>query len=259
MIKLGEYNTLEVIRKSDLGYMLSDEKIEILMHYRQSNKELEIGELVTVFVYADKEKRLTATMQEPFCDLEKPGFVSVVNIIEGSGVFVNINTPKDIFISKDYLPYNSTFWPKIDDVLFIRLKKKGDSLVGKPLNRFEIDEQKSPTHYAELEQVDGYVYHVTENGISIVTKDVVSIFVPKTQLRGTFRLGEMVNVTITKVSSDACYGTLNQHKEILMDEDKDLILNYLRKNGGVINLTSKSSAEEIEAALHISRKAFKRA
>ena len=43
MINLGKYNKLKVVRKSDLGYMLTDGTDEILMHFRQATQELENG------------------------------------------------------------------------------------------------------------------------------------------------------------------------------------------------------------------------
>jgi hypothetical protein len=49
------------------------------------------------------------------------------------------------------------------------------------------------------------------------------------------------------------------HKEILMEGDKEIIINYLKNHHGVMKLTAKSSAEEVEALLGMSRKAFKRA
>ena len=106
MIKLGEYNKLTVTRKSDLGYMLTDGKDEVLLHFSQSLKEHKENDVITVFIYADKKDRLTATEIIPFATLEDAGFVEVVDIIPNAGVFVNINTPKDVFLSKDNLPFN---------------------------------------------------------------------------------------------------------------------------------------------------------
>ena len=42
----------------------------------------------------------------------------------GVGVFVDINTPKDVLISKDNLPYKESEWPNVDDTLFVSLKIK---------------------------------------------------------------------------------------------------------------------------------------
>lgn len=259
MIRLGEMNILRVVRKSDLGYMLTDGSTEILMHFKQATQELENGNEVSVFVYSDKEKRFTATMQKPKATLDMPGFVEVVEVLPKIGVFVHINTPKDVLISKDYLPYSEEEWPVVGDVLFIRLKLKGNVLVGKPLNRFEINEIKSDVCYADYEQIEGYICRITEKGIGIITIHRVYVFVPVSQYRGTIRMGQKVNVSITKSMAGECYGTLNAHKEELIDGDRQTILKYLDDHHGVMKFTSKSGAEEIERTFHMSRKAFKRA
>ena len=44
MIEIGKLNTLTVVRKSDLGYMLTDGTDEILMHFKESKKELTLEE-----------------------------------------------------------------------------------------------------------------------------------------------------------------------------------------------------------------------
>ena len=72
-------------------------------------------------------------------------------------------------------------------------------------------------------------------------------------------MGQEVNVTITKVVNGECYGTLNAHKEVLVDTDKEIILDYLKSHHGIMKLSAKSSSEEIERTLKMSRKAFKRA
>ena len=258
-MELGRYNKLKVLRKSDLGYMLTDGADEILMHFKQSLKEHADGEELDVFIYTDDKKRPTGTEQEVFVTLDKANFVKVVNKIEGSGIFVDINCPKDIFISKDYLPISEAKWPEIGDSLFVRLKIKKDILTAKPLNRFEIEEL-TEVEYAEREVKEGYVARLTDKGIGIITKDIAYVFVPLNQLRGQYRLGQEVNVTISKKIENSYYGILNQHKEELMDVDRETILEYLEKNNGILRLTAKSSSEEIAKIFpNMSRKAFKRA
>lgn len=259
MIEIGKVNNLKVIRKSDLGYMLSCGDEEVLMHYKQASKELNINEDVLVYIYTDKENRKTATMQQAVLEMGKPNFAKVVQVIPGVGVFVSNNTPKDLFVSKDYLPFDFNLWPVVDDVIFVELKLKKNALVAKPVNRFDVIALNSNVRYAELEKKDAYVLRISEKGIGLITNDLVYVFVPKHQLRKKYRLGEMVNVTITKMVDKEAYGTLNEHKEILMDTDKEIILEYLNKHHGVIRLTAKSSAEEVEKVFGISRKAFKRA
>lgn len=259
MIRLGEINNLKVIRKSNLGYMLSDGNQEVLLHFNQADSEYELDDMVSAFIYSDKSKRPTASALKPLCTITEPGFVEVVDVLPGIGVFVNINSPKDILVSKDYLPFDEKKWPIVSDKLFINLKIKKDILVGKPLNRFDIVALHKEINYAEREVVDGYVCRIADKGIGIVTADMMYVYVPNTQLRGIYRMGGKVNVTITKRINDEYYGTLNALKEELIDTDKEIILNFLKNNNGVMYLTAKSSSEEVESLLRMSRKAFKRA
>ncbi|MCR4898417.1 MAG: hypothetical protein K5892_04230 [Acholeplasmatales bacterium] len=259
MINLGEFYTLKVKRLSDLGYMLTDGHDEVLLHYGQSLKEHNVNDEVKVFIYSDKAKRLTATEETPFASLTYPGFGQVKDIISGVGIFIDINTPKDVLISKDYLPYNEQLWPEVGSKLFIKLKIKKDTLTAKPLNKYEIMDLHKNVIYEELEEVEGFVSIIVEKGIGILTSDLMYVFVPNTQLRGEHKLGEKVTVKITKALDNEYYGTLNKQKEEMIDSDKEIIIDYMKLHHGVMKLTAKSSAEEVEKALKISRKAFKRA
>ena len=144
-MKIGEYVTLKTFRKTDLGFMLTDGVEEVLLHYAQSKCEHEVGDLVTVFIYADKKKRPTATEMDVTITLGHPGFAHVVDVSE-NGVFVNINTPKDIKISKDDLGHHD-YWPQVGDTLFVNLKLKNDSLIGELPRREFIKSLKKNVMY----------------------------------------------------------------------------------------------------------------
>ncbi len=259
-MNVGVMNHLKVLRKSNLGYMLADESnTEVLMHFNEASKELEDNEEVDVFVYYDKQGRTTATMNKPVVTLEDYGFASVVETISNTGVFVDINCGKDSLVSLDYLPYDITKWPLVGDKLAIKLKIKKNSLIAKPINKFDVIKEEK-TNYAKGEKVSGYVCRVTPNGIGIFSLDFEYIFVSNKMMRDTYRLGQAVEATIINLNHYGDYNaTLNEVKEILVDTDKETILAYLKRNEGKMKFTAKSSSEEVEAAFKMSRKAFKRA
>ncbi|MDE6584068.1 MAG: hypothetical protein K2K15_01575, partial [Anaeroplasmataceae bacterium] len=252
-------NHLKVVRKTDLGYMLTEGAEEILLHYKEAVGELEPNQMVDVYIYTDKENRKTGTMAKPCLFMDQPAFVEVVDRMESTGVFVSNHMPKDLLISKDYLPYNLENWPIVGDQIFCSLKIKRGALVAKPLNRFDVLELHSPKKYLEAEQVDAYVLRVAEKGLGLISEDLVYIFVPNSQFRRSYRLGEKVLVTITKMLDSEAYGTLNEHKEVLMDIDSKTILDYLESHNGMMPLTAKSSSADVEKIFQMSRKAFKRA
>ncbi len=131
--------------------------------------------------------------------------------------------------------------------------------MAKPLNRYEIDDLKSNAKYELGSYIEAYVYRIGDAGINLVTKDMVNVFVHKSMYRENYRVGQMVVVKVIHEASSGYNGSLIEQKEKVIDSDKEILLRYLEANGGKMKLDAKSSSEEIEAKIHLSRKAFKRA
>ncbi len=259
MFKIGEINELKVVRKSDLGYMLKDSDSEVLLHFKEADKEYAVDDTIKVFVYFDSKGRPSATTNMPNATLTTAGFCKVVEVVSNLGVFVDNNTAKDVLIPLDYLHFDKMMWPDIDDTILLRLKLKKNSFVAKPLNRFEIMDLEHKKTYEKDDFVSGYVIRPGVEGVGIVSTDLSYIFVHKTHLRRVYRLGEAVTPKIIMVKKDEYNGSLIQNKEFMIDTDEEIILNYLRSHDGVMSLSAKSSSDEVLNTLKISRKAFKRA
>lgn len=257
MVEAGKFYKLKVIRKSDLGFMLSNGVDEILMHYRQAKKEYNINDEVSAFIYFDKEGRYCATTNPVKASTLKPGLCEVVNVTS-QGVFLDINTSKDVLLSTDFLPKRTNLWPCVGDSLYVILKLKRNSLVAKGVDRHTLDRFKEGTLNVN-ESYDAYVFEVNDGGYLLCTESFNYVFVPKFLTREEYHLGSKVNVKITKVTERDIYGTLVSNKENLISSDRELILDYLKKHNGRMGLTAKSSSESIESLFGISRKAFKRA
>ncbi len=261
MIAPFEFNDLTVLRKSDLGFMLTDGNTEVLLHFKEANgNEYTKGDTIKVFIYLDKEGRLNATLNEPTVTMSKPGFAEVVESVSNLGVFVNINVGKDILISKDYLPYDFNLWPEIGSKLFVELKVKKNQPSAKIVNRFEIiDNTPDDTIYHLDDIATAYVVRSGDEGVGAITEDGAYIFIHKTHLRQKYKLGETIYPKIIKVNGVEYNGTLTDNKEYMIDPDSEMLLKYIEAHGGTIPYTAKSSAQEIETEFKISRKAFKRA
>ncbi len=62
MLKIGNYNTLPVVKIVDFGvYLDGGEGREILLPRRYVGRLPEVGDKLDVFVYTDSEDRLIAT------------------------------------------------------------------------------------------------------------------------------------------------------------------------------------------------------
>ena len=96
MIKIGEYNTLEILRDTDPGLFLGDQEgNDVLLPNKYVPENFEIGEKLTVFVYLDHEERLVATTLKPYI---KPGEFALLrcNFTNKFGAFLDWNLEKDL-------------------------------------------------------------------------------------------------------------------------------------------------------------------
>ena len=259
-LAMGKYNKLKVLRESDLAFILTDGRDEIFLHKRQADGVLEIGSEVEVFLYYDNQKRITATMNKPTVDTETAAFAKVVGVNPHIGVFLDVGLIKDLLLSRDDLSFKKKEWPQVGDEILIKMKVSKNQLTAKIVPRYDVKKYLTPT--TELIEGEGYVAYcvfIAEEGVVFLTKDGHYIYVYYKNMRKTYRLGEKAYVKISKVKLDHKYnGTLILQKELMLSKDAITIKNYLETHGGKMNITDKSTPEEINEVFNMSKAAFKR-
>lgn len=261
MLKIGEYNDFIVVRKSDLGFILKKEDEEVLLHFKQAlNQELEVGDMVSAFLIKDSQNRLCATLEDVKLTVNKVGLLTVIDCKESVGLFVSINAFKDILVSRDELPHNLALWPKVGDKILVRLVLKKDRLIGKILKKEEMKELNNNFKAYELgKSYQAYVTYYSDKAVNLITEDLVHVYVPVKNFKGTYHIGQKCEIMIIGYHLDELVASLNKVKEEEVIDDEKLILDYLKACGGKMDITAKTDSERIEKEFHISRKAFKRA
>ena len=256
---------LQVERKADFGWFLTDGSEDVLLHHNEANEgtELEIGDEVTVFIYHDKQARLTATMNIPDIQIDKYGWAEVVNVQKKLGVFVNIGLSKDILVSLDDLPNIDRLWPEVGDRLYICLKTdKNDRLFGRLTTEDIIQEitVKAPLKGIRNTTVKGNVYRLLMVGSFFISEEGYRCFIHESERKEEPRLGEFVEGRVIESKED---GTLNvslfPFKQDLMEEDADIIYTYLMNRGGAMPYGDKTPPNDIQFHFGLSKGAFKRA
>ena len=97
MIKLGDYNTLRVVKRVDFGFYLDGgDEGGILLPKRYVPKGLNIGDDITVFIYLDQDEKLVATTQEPLAKVGEFAWLECAWTNE-YGAFLNWGLMKDLF------------------------------------------------------------------------------------------------------------------------------------------------------------------
>ncbi|WP_175991417.1 S1 RNA-binding domain-containing protein [Bacillus sp. Marseille-Q1617] len=259
----GTVEELYVDHEVPYGFFLTnDYEDRVLLHHSEITDEIQEGDTVKVFLYHDKDVRLTATMRIPKVQVGSYGWAEVVDKREDLGVFVNIGLPKDILVSADDLPKFLSLWPEPGDQLFMSLNRdKQDRLYGK-LATENIIEQVSRRASKEMlnAKVQGRVYRLLKVGTFFLSEQGYRCFVHENERKQEPRLGELVEGRVIDVKDD---GNLNVSflplKQDKMHDDADVILSYLHQRNGAIPFWDKSQPDEIKERFNMSKASFKRA
>ena len=97
MLKLGDYNTLRIRKRTEYGlYLDGGEEGNILLPNRYVTKDMRIGDEIEVFIYLDQEERTIATTEHP---IEKVGEFAYLECAWTNeyGAFLRWGLMKDLF------------------------------------------------------------------------------------------------------------------------------------------------------------------
>ena len=111
MLKLGEKQKLQVVKKVDFGIYLAereDDETRVLLPKKQVPEGIRIGDELTVFLYKDSKDRLISTLTEPKLTL---GGLAVLKVgqVGKIGAFLDWGLEKDLFLPyKEMTPVSYT-------------------------------------------------------------------------------------------------------------------------------------------------------
>jgi len=250
-IEPGKTYNFIVDRETEISYILKYKDEELFLHKKEAFN-ITTGMHINAFVYVDSYKRNAATMMKPLISLGTDSWLEVKSVVRELGVFLDMGINKHLILSKEYLPEDFYLWPKINDFLYVTLKSN-KRLYADFSRKYSL-ENKSVTG----NKVKGHVIKHLKEGIRILTKDLIPIFIYKDHFSNLPRIGEEVEVKIINSTEKGLYGSLEMFKEKKRIWDSEKILNELKKYGK-INLDSNSSPKCIEEKFSMSKKAFKRA
>ena len=97
MLKIGEYHTLRIKKRTDYGlYLDGGEEGNILLPNRYVTKEMRIGDEIEVFIYLDQDERTIATTEHPIAKVGELAWLECARTNE-YGPFLNWGLMKDLF------------------------------------------------------------------------------------------------------------------------------------------------------------------
>ena len=263
-IKLGDYNTLTIVKTVDFGlYLDGGDEGEILLPARYVPKDAKIGDQLEVFIYLDQDERPVATTQKPIAKVGDFAWLEVAWVNE-YGAFLNWGLMKDLFcpfreqkmrmqkgqyylvyITIDEESYRLMATAKVDKYLF-------------PTN----DEIKqTPYHvYKHSDEVEVLVWQKTDLGFKVIVDNKYQGLIYEGQIFQPLHSGDRLKAYIDHVRQDNKIDlTLQPTGRRQTEEFSDVLLHYLQENGGHCDLGDKSPSELIQDRFKVSKKVYKKA
>ena len=259
MIKIGDYNALEVKRKTNFGYFLdgktNNSKDDILLHNRLVGKnKVEVGDKVNAFIYKDSEDRPSATLIYPKATVGQIAYLKVVAHTK-IGSFIDIGLPKDILVpfkAKTYELEKGHRYP-----FYIYLDK-----TGRIAATTDIDQYLTTDHEYNIgDSVTGIVYGFQTNNSAMVCVDnKYAGLILHNEYFEDLKIGDELNLKVIKIYEDDKLGlTPRQDRKEELDILESKILSYLEGADGSMRFNDKSTPDEIAKVFNSSKKNFKRA
>lgn len=257
MLKLGEKQTLKVVKKVDFGVYLAEDassEEKVLLPIKQVPEGTDIGKEIEVFIYRDSDDRLIATTRQPHIMLGDVRMLRVKDVGR-VGAFMDWGLEKDVL-----LPFKEqTRKVKPGEEVLCAMYIDKSSRLCVTMNVYEYLLNKSP--YGKDDKVVGTVYEISDNfGAFVAVDDIYSGLIPKKELYGNIKIGDSVSARVASVKEDGRLNlSLREKAYLQMDTDAQKIYSMLEEGGGKIPFTDKSSPELIRDKTGMSKNEFKRA
>ncbi|WP_027910311.1 S1 RNA-binding domain-containing protein [Pseudomonas sp. URMO17WK12:I4] len=258
MAVIGRMNSLQVVKHTDFGLYLdggADGEILLPKRYIPKDSPSEVDDWLNVFVYLDSEDKLIATTDKPKVQVGEFASLKVVDI-NRVGLFLDWGLPKDLL-----LPHSEEKRPlQIGDycVVHVFVDKRSRRITATArLDRY-LD--KVPAMYQAGEEVDLLVVESTDMGFKAIINGKHWGLIHKNEVIGFMRSGIRQPGYIKEMRSDGKISlSLQPVGQQVADSLGEQILQRLRDNGGVLELSDKSTPERISAMFRVSKGNFKKA
>ncbi|MBR5579218.1 MAG: RNA-binding protein, partial [Lachnospiraceae bacterium] len=178
MLKLGEKQRLQVLKKVEFGVYLIDknegnEEERVLLPMKQVPEGVKPGDELEVFLYKDSKDRLIATTNTPLLEMGQIKELEVAQVTK-MGAFLNWGLEKDLL-----LPFREQTRPlKEGDRCLVALYIDKSSRLCATAKVYHYLGTDSP--YKREDKVEGVVYEISKNfGAFVAVDGQYSALIPK--------------------------------------------------------------------------------
>lgn len=256
MIQIGKYNTLRVVKVVDFGvYLDGEEKGEILLPNEYVPKNCFPDDELKVFIYFDSEDRIIATTETPHIQVGEFAFMKVVSVTS-VGAFMDWGLRKDLLVpfreqrekmteGKSYLVYAYVDQTTSRIVATAKIEKYVDNV---------------PVDYRKGQEVDILIARKTDIGYSVIINNRHWGVIYENEIFRPVKPGQKLKAYIKAIRKDEKIDvSLQKQGYDRVGVVCGRILEKLKDNGGVLDISDKTSPEVIYNLFECSKKDYKKA
>ena len=255
MTGIGKINSLEIARRTEQGFYLIDENgNEVLLPNRYITADMNIGDTIDVFVYNDSEDRPIATTETPYAQVGEFALLRV-KAVNSIGAFLDWGLMKDLLV-----PFREQRMRMIAGrsyIVYVYVDDESKRIVASAkLDKFL--DNKIP-EYKFRKKADILVVKRTDLGFKVIVDNLFSGMIYHDEIYQDINIGEHYTAFIKNVRPDGKIDLKLGDREVKRVKGlADIIMDYIKANGGSMQITDSSSPEMIRAVFNCSKKDFKK-
>jgi len=256
MIKVGQINHLEVVKKADFGVFLdAGDYGTTLLPNRFVPEGTEIGDKLDAFLYFDSDSQIVATTETPIAQVGEWGLMQIEGV-NSTGAFASWGIKgKDLLIP--FSEQRARFTAGQNVLVYVYTDKASGRIVG--TTKFNKLLDKTPPTYTRNQQVDLIIAERSDLGFKAIVEGQHWGMIFKSDVFGKLFIGKKLKGYIKNIREDGKIDLALQKVGVAkMDDLSERILELLEKKGGYLPLNDKSTPEAIFAAFRTSKGTFKK-
>ena len=255
-MNIGRINTLKVSRDTPHGlFLVDDNEDDVLLPGKYLKGDEKVGDELDVFIYNDSEDRIVATTETPKIKLDEFAVLKVIDV-NSNGVFMDWGLDKDLLVP--FKEQNKKMVLGNSYVVKMYLDEETDRLVATAKIKKLLSNET--LEIEEKEKVDLIVFNQGDLGYDVMINEKYIGLIYRNEVFSQIKTGDKLVGYVKRIREDGKVDiSLQPDQATHMENSSSVILDALEKNGGIINLSDKSSPEDIYNTLQISKKAFKKA
>ena len=253
---LGKYNQLEVVKEVDFGvYLDGGDAGEILLPTRYVPEGCRPGDMLNVFIYLDNEERLIATTLDPKVQVDEFACLEVAWVNE-YGAFLDWGLMKDLFVP--FREQKMKMQKGHRYVVHVHVDEDSYRIMASA--KVEKFLSKEHPEYQPGEEVEVMAWRKTDLGYKVIVDNKFGGLVYQKEIFKTLEPGMKMSAFVRQVREDGKIDlTLQKDGAQKVGAFAEVLLQYIKDQGGHTPLNDKSAAEEIYETFGVSKKTFKKA